>query len=70
MERYSVASSNIASVGYDEGSQTLEIEFLSGSIYQYYNVPQNIYDQLMQAGSKGQFLNTYIKNAYPYSRVG
>lgn len=70
MERYSVASSNIASIGYDEGSETLEVEFLNGSVYQYYNVPQNMYDQLMQAGSKGRFLNTYIKNAYPYSRVG
>ncbi len=70
MERYSVASSNISSVGYDPATETLEIEFLSGAIYQYYNVPQNIYDQLMQAGSKGRFLNTYIKNAYAYSRVG
>jgi hypothetical protein len=70
VERYSVASSNIASVGYDESSQTLEVEFLNGSIYQYYGVPQNVYDQLMQAGSKGRFLNTYIRNAYGYSRVG
>ncbi len=70
MERYSVASSNIASIGYDAGTETLDVEFLSGAIYQYYNVPQNMYDQLMQAGSKGRFLNTYIKNAYPYSRVG
>lgn len=70
MERYSVASSNIASIGYDEPSQTLEVEFLSGTIYQYYGVPQNVYDQLMQDGSKGRFLNTYIKNAYGYSRVG
>lgn len=70
MERYSVASSNIASVGYDEGSQTLEVEFLNGSVYQYYNVPPNMHEQLMQGGSKGRFLNTYIKNAYPYSRVG
>lgn len=70
MERYSVASSNIASIGYDAGTETLEVEFLSGAIYQYYNIPQNMYDQLMQAGSKGRFLNTYIKNAYPYSRVG
>jgi len=70
MERYSVASSNIASIGYDADTDTLEVEFLSGAIYQYYNVPQNMYDQLIQAGSKGRFLNTYIKNAYPYSRVG
>lgn len=70
MERYSVASSNIASIGYDEGSETLEVEFLSGTIYQYYGVPQNMHEQLMQAGSKGRFLNTYVKNAYAYSRVG
>lgn len=70
MERYSVASSNIASIGYDEGSETLEVEFLNGSIYQYYGVPQNMHEQLVQAGSKGMFLNTYIKNAYAYSRIG
>lgn len=70
MQRYSVASSNIAAVGYDSATETLEVEFLSGSVYQYYNVPQNMYDQLMSAGSKGRFLNTYIKNGYPYSRVG
>ena len=70
MQRYSVASSNLATVGYDPATETLEVEFLSGSVYQYYNVPQNMYDQLMREGSKGRFLNTYIKNAYPYSRVG
>ena len=70
MERYSVASSNLAAVGYDPATETLEVEFLNGSIYQYFNVPQNMYDNLMQEGSKGRFLNTYIKNAYPYSRVG
>ncbi len=70
MERYSVASSNIASIGYDAPSQTLEVEFLSGTIYQYYGVPENMYEQLMQESSKGRFLDTYIKNAYGYSRVG
>lgn len=70
MQRYSVVSSNITSIGYDEPTQTLEVEFQDGAIYQYYNVPQNIYDNLMREGSKGRFLNTYIKNAYPYSRVG
>lgn len=69
MERYTVASSNIASIGYDAATETLEVEFLSGSIYQYYNLPENMYDQLMKEPSKGKFLNVYIKNAYPYSRV-
>ena len=69
MDRNHVASTNIASIGYDENAETLEIEFLNGSVYQYYNIPSGLYEQLMQEGSKGRFLNTYIKNAYPYSRV-
>lgn len=70
MQRESVASSNVASLGYDEPTQTLEVEFHSGRVYQYYNVPMHVYDQMKRASSKGQFLNTYIKNAFPYSRVG
>lgn len=70
MIRDSVASSNIASVGYDPDNETLEIEFTNGSIYQYFNVSSGLYEQLMAAPSKGQFLNSYIRNAYPYSRVG
>lgn len=70
MERYVVASSNLRSVGYDANSQTLEVEFINGTIYQYYGVPENIHEQLMQQQSKGRFLNIYIRNQYPYSRVG
>ena len=70
MERTYVSSTNISEIGYDEKKETLEIKFLSGSIYQYYNLQKNIYEELMRAGSKGQFFNRYIKNAYPYSRVG
>lgn len=36
MERQYVSSSNIASIGYDPDNQVLEIEFLSGAVYQYY----------------------------------
>jgi hypothetical protein len=70
MIRDSVASTNVASIGYDEASQTLEVEFMNGAIYQYYNVPAAVYEQIMQSQSKGAYLNTYVKNNYAYSRVG
>ena len=70
MERAYVPSTNISSIGYDAATETLEIEFSSSAIYQYFNVPLSMHEQLMQAGSKGKFLHMYIKNAYPYSRVG
>ena len=70
MNRHQVASSNVKAIGYHEITQTLEVEFQSGSVYQYYGVGKVLHQQMMQAPSKGQFLNQYIKNAFPYSRVG
>ena len=70
MLRNPIASTNIVSIGYDAANETLEVEFLNGSVYQYFNVPTQLFDQLMLSRSKGQFLNVYIKNSYPYSRVG
>jgi hypothetical protein len=65
MERQSVSSSNIASVGYEEASETLEVEFLkTGKVYQYYNVPKFMYERLMESPSLGQFFNLEIRNAY------
>ena len=70
MLRQSVASTNLQSVGYDEGTQTLEVQFVNGRVYQYCGVPEDMHTQLMQAPSKGQFFNAYIRNSYPFSRVG
>ena len=69
MERDLISSSNIISAGYDAASETLEIEFKDGAIYQYYNVGEHLYQQFVAAASKGQFFNAYIKNAVPFSRV-
>lgn len=69
MERQFVRSSNLRSVGYDESTNTLEIEFNSGSVYQYFNVPNHIYLNLMGAVSKGTYLHSYIKGRYRYERI-
>ena len=70
MLKHSVGSTNLMSIGYDRETETLEVEFLNGRIYQYYGVPNNLHNQLMQAPSKGQFFNSYVRNSYPFSRVG
>lgn len=69
MNRQSVTSSNIASIGYDADSQTLEIEFLNGGVYQYFDVPQHVYKEIMSANSHGQYLAQNIKGIYRYSKV-
>jgi hypothetical protein len=70
MERESVESSNIASLGYDAEASILEVEFHSGAVWQYYDVPENIYYDMKNFGSLGKFFNTNIKGQYTESRVG
>lgn len=67
--RSPVQSSNVISVGYDESSQTLEIEYNDGAVYQYYNVPATVHAGLMNAASVGKFIHQNIKNAYPFARI-
>ena len=69
MERKQVKSSNVASIGYDDNSATLEIEFLNNSIYQYFDVPKHIFTELISTDSQGRYLAQNIKGVYRYSKV-
>jgi hypothetical protein len=70
MNRMAVRSSNLASVGYDAASATLEVEFLSGWLYEYYNVPNDIYEGLMAAASHGTYFDRQVKKGpYRYHRL-
>ena len=64
MERQSVSSSNIASVGHDAETNTLEVEFNSGAVWQYASVPQETYEALVSAVSVGKAFNSMIKGQY------
>lgn len=68
MERKSVSSSNINSIGYSNDAHILEIEFNSGTIYRYYDVPEHVYIELMNAGSHGSYFSQNIKNSYSYDK--
>lgn len=69
IERKPVTSSNVLSLGYDPVGQVLEIEFKDGSVYQYANVPQFIYDQLIASSSIGSFIHNNIKAKYSFIRL-
>jgi len=69
MHRIGVQSSTIKSIGHDPKTLTLEIEFQNGSVYQYFDVPQAVHEELMKAGSHGEFLSRQIKGHYRYAKV-
>lgn len=70
MEMIPVNSSNVGSIGYDPDSATLRIEYSKGGIYEYQGVPIDVYEGLMGAASKGDYVNQVIKRGgYPFSRL-
>lgn len=64
MELINVTSKNLHSVGYRLEDSLLLIQFHSGAAYEYYDVPEQVYTDLIQATSKGKYFSTYIKNTY------
>ncbi len=62
-------SSNIARYQYNSNGHVLTVEFRNGGTYDYYDVPQAVFDQMNAAASKGQFLAQNVKGVYRYARV-
>ena len=69
MKMIPVESSNVESVGYDDGSSTLQVAFKKGGMYQYFDVPKGVFEALRDASSVGGYLASNIKGRYRYSKV-
>ena len=67
--RVPVDSSSVAAVGYVVEAQTLEVEFRSGAVYRYFEVPSEVYGSFLVAESKGIYFNRAVKGRFGYARV-
>ncbi len=68
MQRKAVSSPSLESIGYDADNEILEVEFKHGSIYQYFDVPEDVYQELMDATSHGKYFSANIRNDYEYEK--
>ena len=70
---FTTKSSTIHRVDYLEQEKTLEIEFRSGNVYRYYNVPASLWKVFQLyvecEGSAGSFFNEYIKNQFNSEKI-
>ena len=69
MNRVSVSSAVMRSVGYDAGTRVLEVVFNNGSVYEYLDVPGEHFDALLSSASKGHFFNSRVRPAFRFVRV-
>lgn len=58
MEREPVSSSNVTSIGWENG--TLEVEFFHGKVYRYDGVPESVFREALRASSVGAFLHQHV----------
>jgi hypothetical protein len=69
IEMLPACSTMAAQVGYDEDREILQIEFSSGSVYQYSAVEPEIWEDLQSTDSIGSFYNREIKGYYPSVKI-
>ena len=63
------SSSVIASARYNARTRTMQVEFRTGRVYRYFEVPRRVYEELINAPSQGEYFNTRIRNNYRYREV-
>jgi hypothetical protein len=69
LERHAVKSVILNSVGYDDSTKILEIEFHSGLVYQYLGVPSKVYTDLMRSGEVGKFFSEKVRTQFRTKQV-
>jgi len=62
-------SSVVARMHYYAETKILRVVFVSGMIYDYLDVPEEVYMAMKTSGSKGIYLNTHIKGNYAFKKV-
>jgi KTSC domain len=68
-QRQPVSSSDVASISYDEATQTLEIEFKATGVYRYFSVPKPVFDELSATPSPGKYFLQNIKGKFAWEKA-
>jgi hypothetical protein len=64
-----VDSSAVLGVHYDRKQRNLDLLYSSGEPYRYRYVPRSKFRALMEAESKGKFVNKEIKPKHPFKKL-
>ena len=62
-------STVLRAVRYSQQQELLDLEFRSGAIYRYFQVPLHHYNALLAADSHGEYFNHHILDRFPVERI-
>jgi hypothetical protein len=54
---------------YQYKSRILEVKYTDGSIYEYLEVPNNVYNKLLNSDAPARFVRRMVSGVYPYRKV-
>ncbi|MCE9540566.1 MAG: KTSC domain-containing protein [Bacteroidetes bacterium] len=69
LPEYTATITSSIIVDFQHKGLTLKINFSDGSVYEYFNVPKNIYIKLVNADSQGRFARRHIFSSYLYRNI-
>jgi curved DNA-binding protein CbpA len=69
LAEYTETTTSSSIVDFEYKSQTLQITFLDGSGYEYFDVPKAVYVKLINADSPGRFARRHIYNSFVYRNI-
>lgn len=69
MQRLAFDSEAVASAGYDSDSRLMEVEFRTGRIYRYSEVPPGVFEWLLRTKSKGSFVTNMVRDKFEFIEV-
>ena len=64
-----IQSSNIKKTEYDTETKKLLVTFNNGALYEYDEVPHQLYTQFRMSESQGKFFSTKISKNYKYKKI-
>lgn len=69
MEKTFTDSRSVKRINYSEETKILEVEFTTGTVYHYFDVPKDVMMEALKAESIGSFMNAHIKGTYEYKKI-
>lgn len=62
-------STSLIRARYRPENSSLEVEFHGGRVYEYFDVPESVFQALIASDSAGKFFAENIKGVFRYARL-
>ncbi len=69
LEEYKEITDTFGIDDFQYKGQTLKITLLNGGVYEYFGVPKNVYNKLINSGNVARFARRHIYHEYIYRSV-